>query len=120
MERLKGMIVCDQCHAEFETQEIELKDRVIGRDEDNNDVTERYFECPFCGEHYTVTVIDRKQRLMIQESNMLKRRWNREIRIGNGQKARKYAEKAENLKTDIIARSKYLKRKYMEDQTWDI
>ena len=41
---------------------------LLAEDEAGNPVIERYFDCSNCGRHYTVTVMDREMRLMMQSS----------------------------------------------------
>ena len=63
----KKKIICDKCKAEFEMKKF-LKDRVIAKDKMGNAVMERFFECPDCGTHYSVTVIDRGDAAEILEA----------------------------------------------------
>ena len=56
-----GTIMCEECRAEFEPEELAIKNRVIVDGETYEKVTETYFLCPVCGAHYTVTVLDQQQ-----------------------------------------------------------
>lgn len=109
----KKIIECDQCGAILEDIGAELTERVIGEDEDGNEVTERFFECPFCGKHYTVTVLDRQMRLMIQERQQIAAKVRRILKQrGNAIIMQKLIEKDTALKEELIYRANVLKEKY--------
>ena len=93
-------IRCDRCRADFRLDEIELKNRVIAQDEDENDVIEQYFICPICGEDYTVIILDRQQEELIQKRRQIRARINRAIMNKRADRARKYAEQEQDLKND--------------------
>lgn len=105
-------IRCDRCRADFRLDEIELKNRVIAQDEDENDVIEQYFICPICGEDYTVIILDRQQEELIQKRRQIRARINRAILNKRADRARKYAEQEQDLKNDIRCREAMLKEKY--------
>ena len=109
----KKIIECDQCGAILEDIGAELTERVIGEDEDGNEVIERFFECPFCGKHYTVTVLDRQMRLMIQERQQIAAKVRRILKQrGNAIIMQKLIEKDTALKEELIYRANVLKEKY--------
>lgn len=109
MEKRKGTIVCDSCGGEI--GQIEgLREQEIAQDEDGNDITEMYFECPRCGKHYTVMVIDRKVRLMIQRRKQLLRRIYRTM---DETAQEKLTAEERALHEDIKARSDALREKHL-------
>lgn len=108
----KKKIICDKCKAEFEMQNL-LKDRVIAKDKTGNAVMERFFECPDCGTHYTVTVIDREMRLMIQKRGQLMKKVNRLLRSGGSkERMQQLLDADEKLKKDLKSRADRLKAEY--------
>ena len=116
-EKKERIIECDQCGAILENIGAELTDRVIAQDEEGNDVTERFFDCPFCGKHYTVTVIDRQMLLMIQERQQIARKVKRILKQkGNPIVMQKLMEKDAALKEELLYRANFLKEKYKEEQ----
>lgn len=115
MGRQKGEIVCDECGAVMEELNGLLRDHVIAQDEDGNEITERFFECPRCGNHYTVTVIDRNMRLMIQRRTQLKHRMNRILKNrGNKVVLQKLIDEDKAIQDDLKVREDALKKKYLE------
>lgn len=109
---MEKKIICDKCKAEFEMQNL-LKDRVIAKDKTGNAVMERFFECPDCGTHYTVTVIDREMWLMIQKRGQLMKKVNRLMRSGGSkERMQKLLDADEKLKKDLKSRADRLKEEY--------
>lgn len=112
-EKEKRIIECDRCGSILEDIGAELTERMLAEDEEGNPVTERFFECPFCGKHYTVTVIDRQMRLMIQERQQIAAKVRRILKQrGNKITLQKLIEKDEVLKEELIYRANVLKEKY--------
>lgn len=112
----EGIIICDVCRAQIEREQMELWDRVIATDEDGFDVVERYFDCPHCGSHYTVTVIDRDMKLMIQKRQQLQKRIKNAIRNRSSEYVmRKYAQQDEELKEELEYRAEVLKERYEKE-----
>ena len=109
---MEKKIICDKCKAEIEMENL-LKDRVIAKDKAGNAVMERFFECPFCGQHYTVTVIDREMRLMIQKRGQLMQKVNRMLKAGGNRKRMQQLLDADaQLKKDLKSRADRLKEEY--------
>lgn len=109
----KKEIRCDKCGEEI--GKPNLKDRVIAKDKAGNAVTERFFECPACGTHYTVTVIDREMQLMIQKRGQLMLKVNRMMREGGSkERAKKLLDADKKLKEDLKSRAEKLKEEYAE------
>lgn len=115
MDRQKGEIVCDKCGAIIEVAKGLLRERVIAKDDDGNDIVEQFFECGHCGQHYTVTVIDRDMRLMIQRRVQLKRRMNMNLkRKGSKVALQKLIDEDRELQEDLKFAADVLKKKYLE------
>lgn len=108
----KKEIICDKCGAEIEMKNL-LKDRIIAKDKEGNAVMERFFKCQDCGEHYTVTIIDREMRLMIQKRGQLMKKINRLLREGGSkERMQKLLDADEKLKKDLKSRTDSLKEEY--------
>ena len=112
----KGIIICDKCRAQIEQEQLEVWDRVIAKDENGFDVVERYFECHCCGAHYTVSVIDREMKLMIQKRRQIQKK----ISLGMRNKAsefvlRRYKQQDDDLKDELKYREKVLKERYEKE-----
>lgn len=45
---------CNKCEETFEYSDVKVKERKV------DDLTEQYFNCPKCGEHYHVSYMDRE------------------------------------------------------------
>ena len=105
-------IVCDTCNATLTQDMIEIKNGVIAQDKHGQDVIEQYFECPICGGHYTVTITDRQQRLMIQKRRQLQTAVKNAIRAKRPARAQTYKNKERELADDLKERAKALKEKY--------
>lgn len=107
-------IICNKCNATFTPDMIEIQKKVITQDEHGDDVIEQYYECPICGAHYTITIMDRVQRIAVQK----RRQYQQQSRTQSGQESQQErrptkTRKAE-LADDIQARAKMLKEKYRE------
>lgn len=107
-------IICDKCAATFTPDMIEIKNRVITQDEEHNDIIEQYYECPICGAHYTITIMDRVQRIAVQKRRQYQTVIQNAIRARKPARAQTYKDKERELADDIQARAKMLKEKYGE------
>lgn len=47
--------ICDKCGKEIE---MNVQEEVIDQDKDGKDITEQFFVCPECGQHYTIFISD--------------------------------------------------------------
>ena len=102
--------LCDKCGAEIKVQEA-LKDRTINMGRIGT-ITERFFECQVCGENYTITVIDREMRLMIQKRSQLMKKVNQLLLSGGSrEQIQQLLDADEKLKKDLKSRSDRLKEK---------
>lgn len=109
----KNEIRCDKCGEEI--GKPNLKDRVIAKDKAGNAVIERFFECPACGTHYTVIVIDREMRLMIQKRVQLMKKINRMLQEGRSKdRIQKLLDAEKKLKEDLESQAGRLKKEYAE------
>lgn len=107
------MIVCDKCKTESSPQDIKIERKVIGTDEEDDEVEEQFFTCPHCKQKYVFLVTDRKMRLMIQKRGQLLHK------IARGRQNRapevlfhKWIAEDTALKNELLERSKKLK------ETW--
>ena len=111
-------MICNQCGGVIE-MEGALRDRVIAKDAAGNDVTERYFDCPICGKHYTVTVIDRDMRLLIQKRKQIQYRVNKLLKEnGSRKKMQQLLDTDAELKDDLKHMAQKLKEEYEEEIRW--
>ena len=104
-------ITCDKCGASFESGDIAIKSNVIGYDEDG-DVIEKYYDCPVCGEKYTITIMDRQQVLLIQKRKEMRRRIAHQKNCGRPDRVRKYIQKEKDLADAIKSRAEKSKEEY--------
>ncbi len=111
----KKDIVCDECGATLELEGL-IRDRIIGRDK-SGDVKERYFECPFCGRHYTITVYNRRMALKITKRRQLqgkiKRSWGK---MQSTQQFRSWMAEDARLRNELIDEARVLKKKYLQEE----
>lgn len=114
MERQMYEVVCDECGEKIEMDGQLLRERVIAQDKEGDDVTERFFECPHCGHHYTVIVIDRELKLMIQKRQQLQKRMKRAAKNRRQSEVKQILQEDRDVEQDIKARAKTLKNKYLE------
>ncbi len=114
MEKEKKEIICDKCGFDILNMGMEIKEQILAEDEDGNPVIERFFDCQNCKKHYTVTVIDRKMRLMIQNRQMLQKRIARKLKDGAKISSLEIEMKKEReLQIALINRANMLKEKYL-------
>lgn len=114
-KKAKKEIICDSCGAEVLGMGMKLADQVLAEDEAGNPVIERYFDCPNCGRHYTVTVMDREMRLMMQKRQQLQKRIARRLKDGAKAVAVKaQQEAARELQDGLMQRASMLKEKYLK------
>lgn len=107
-------IACNKCNAIFPIEMLEIQSRVITQEEDGSDVIEKFYECPVCTAHYTITVTDRIQRIAIQKRRQLQTAVANAIRAKRPARAKEYQDREKELAEDIYARAKKLKEQYRE------
>lgn len=110
MATTDGVTYCDKCHFEWDTKDTKIETLVLN---EKDDVRMRYFQCPECGEEYVVDITDRELRGKIA---VYKRMGKKYIRMFNAHESyvrlRNYAERMENVKAEIMASERELKRKW--------
>lgn len=117
MKKEKKEIICDSCGADVLGMGMKLEDRVLAEDESRNPVIERYFDCPNCGKHYTVTVIDREMHLMMQKRQQMQKRIARRMKDGAKMVSVKaQQEAARELQDGLMQRAAMLKEKYLKNE----
>lgn len=108
-------IKCDKCGGTIEL-EGRVQDRVIGQDGSGN-VKERFFECPVCGYHYTITVYNRPMLLKIQKRKALqvkiRRAWGRN---SSAQQFRSWVAEDTRLKEELMNEAQTLRRQYLQEE----
>lgn len=111
-------IFCDSCkeliHKAGQPTEGFLRDRQIGK-ADGSPVIERFFECPHCGAHYTVTVIDRKMRLLMQRRIQIQRKVGEALKAGNKKRAEKLMKETAEVKKQLKERADKMKEVYAHE-----
>lgn len=107
-------IYCDGCKKTISLEGL-IKERFLAKDGDET-VTEKYFECPNCGKHYTITVYNRRMAIKIQKRRQLqvkiKRAWGRK---SDAQRFRTWVNEDERLKNELLAEAAKLRRKYLQE-----
>lgn len=107
-------IRCDQCGGTIEL-EGRVKDRVVGQD-GHGDVKERFFECPTCGHHYTITVFNRAMLLKIQKRKAIqvkiRRAWGRH---SSEQQFRSWVAEDTRLKEELLDEAHRLRKQYLQE-----
>ena len=105
-------ITCDKCSAVFQREQLEVWSRIITKDDDG-DVAEQYFDCPSCGHHYTITVIDRKMNKLIQRRSQIRKMIKMHIRNRSRESAiRNLQREDDKLKEQLMQMSAANKEKY--------
>lgn len=105
-------IECNRCKAVFKPEELAIYEKVLTRDEEGDDVIEQYFECPACGISYGITVIDRKQRLLIQRRRQLQDSIRRLVGLKQIERSEKYRKMEREVADELTRRAKELKERY--------
>ncbi len=62
--------ICDKCGKEIE---MNVQEEVIDQDKDGKDITEQFFVCPECGQHYTIFISDQFMQQKIAARKRLKK-----------------------------------------------
>lgn len=89
---------------------------IIAKDEDGFNVAEQFFDCPHCGAHYTIAVIDRKMQQLIQQRQQIRKQVALHRRIKSREKTfQKLQRTDESIKRQQEARMKMLKAKYEKE-----
>ena len=106
---------CDSCGKTIEMNGATFS-RIIAKDEEGCNVVEQYFDCPHCGTHYTVAVIDRKMRRMIQQRKQIRKQIELHRKIKSREKTfLKLQKEDKRIKQLQEAHMKLLKAKYEKE-----
>lgn len=106
---------CDNCGKTIEMNGATFS-RIIAKDEEGYNVAEQYFDCPHCGTHYTVAVIDRKMQRMIQQRQQIRKQIELHRKIKSREKTfLKLQKEDERIKQLQEAHMKILKAKYEKE-----
>lgn len=106
---------CDACGKIIEMNGATYT-RIIAKDEDGFNVAEQFFDCPHCGAHYTIAVIDRKMQQLIQQRQQIRKQVALHRRIKSREKTfQKLQRTDESIKRQQEARMKMLKAKYEKE-----
>lgn len=71
--RAGSEVYCDACGKVIEMNGATYS-RIIAKDEEGCNVAEQFFNCPNCGAHYTIAVIDRKMQKLIQQRQQIRKK----------------------------------------------
>lgn len=108
-------VYCDNCGKTIEMNGATFS-RIIAKDEEGYNVAEQYFDCPHCGTHYTVAVIDRKMQRMIQQRQQIRKQIELHRKIKSREKTfLKLQKEDERIKQLQEAHMKILKAKYEKE-----
>lgn len=108
-------VYCDACGKIIEMNGATYT-RIIAKDEDGFNVAEQFFDCPHCGAHYTIAVIDRKMQQLIQQRQQIRKQVALHRRIKSREKTfQKLQRTDESIKRQQEARMKMLKAKYEKE-----
>ena len=111
-------IVCKVCGRIIERDEMKtlIQERVIADDDQDGTVKERFFTCPACEQHYTITCFNRRMQLKIQKRQQLLYKVRQLYkRRGDVHEVRKLQEQDEKLKNELLDEAHYLRRKYLKE-----
>lgn len=113
--RAGSEVYCDNCGKTIEMNGATFS-RIIAKDEEGYNVAEQYFDCPHCGAHYTVAVIDRKMQRMIQQRQQIRKQIELHRKIKSREKTfLKLQKEDERIKQLQEAHMKLLKAKYEKE-----
>lgn len=113
--RAGSEVYCDNCGKTIEMNGATFS-RIIAKDEEGYNVAEQYFDCPHCGTHYTVAVIDRKMQRMIQQRQQIRKQIELHRKIKSREKTFLNLQKEdERIKQLQEAHMKMLKAKYEKE-----
>jgi uncharacterized protein with PIN domain len=62
--------ICDKCGKEIE---MNVQEEMLDHEKDGKDITEQFFVCPECGQHYTIFIEDNFMRQKIAARKRLKK-----------------------------------------------
>lgn len=90
--------------------------RIIAKDEEGYNVAEQFFDCPHCGAHYTIAVIDRKMQQLIQQRQQIRKQIALHRRIRSRETTLEKLQRTDDqIKRQQETRMKMLKAKYEKE-----
>lgn len=113
--RAGSEVHCDSCGKVIDMNGATYS-RIIAKDEEGCNVAEQFFNCPHCGAHYTIAVIDRKMQQLIQQRQQIRKK----IALFKGMRKQdgvlwKLQKTDDQIKRQQEARMKMLKKKYEKE-----
>lgn len=113
--RAGSEVYCDSCGKVIDMNGATYS-RIIAKDEEGCNVAEQFFDCPNCGAHYTIAVIDGKMQQLIQQRQQIRKK----IALFKGMRKQDGVlwrlQKTDNqIKRQQETRMKMLKKKYEKE-----
>lgn len=113
--RAGSEVYCDACGKVINMNGATYS-RIIAKDEEGYNVAEQFFDCPHCGAHYTIAVIDRKMQQLIQQRQQIRKQIALHRRIKSREKTfQKLQRTDDQIKRQQETRMKTLKAKYEKE-----
>ena len=107
----ENIIICDECSAEFSTQDLKFNTATTKVEDKSFDVV--YYKCPKCGKAYVVCMLDywgkKLQQKYVDAMDSYRKQYKMQ---GNTQKLAQKLEKVEALKNEAMAYQNELLHKY--------
>lgn len=113
--RAGSEVYCDACGKVINMNGATYS-RIIAKDEEGYNVAEQFFDCPHCGAHYTIAVIDRKIQQLIQQRQQIRKQIALHRRIRSRETTLEKLQRTDDqIKRQQETRMKMLKAKYEKE-----
>lgn len=113
--RAGSEVYCDACGKVINMNGATYS-RIIAKDEEGYNVAEQFFDCPHCGAHYTIAVIDRKMQQLIQQRQQIRKQIALHRRIKSRETTLEKLQRTDDqIKRQQETRMKMLKAKYEKE-----
>lgn len=113
--RAGSEVYCDACGKVIDMNGATYS-RIIAKDEEGYNVAEQFFDCPHCGAHYTIAVIDRKMQQLIQQRQQIRKQIALHRRIRSRETTLEKLQRTDDqIKRQQETRMKMLKAKYEKE-----
>lgn len=113
--RAGSEVYCDACGKVINMNGATYS-RIIAKDEEGYNVAEQFFDCPHCGAHYTIAVIDRKMQQLIQQRQQTRKQIALHRRIRSRETTLEKLQRTDDqIKRQQETRMKMLKAKYEKE-----
>lgn len=113
--RAGSEVYCDACGKVINMNGATYS-RIIAKDEEGYNVAEQFFDCPHCGAHYTIAVIDRKMQQLIQQRQQIRKQIALHRRIRSRETTLEKLQRTDDqIKRQQETRMKMLKAKYEKE-----